>query len=64
MEASAARVEVYDLLGAERTQIDLGILPAGAHSIPVNLSGLPSGTYFIRYVDSDGPVVRSYCSVR
>jgi hypothetical protein len=46
--AGPVRVTVHDLLGRELLVAHEGRLPAGAHSLPLDTTGLPAGVYAIR----------------
>ncbi len=43
----AARWTLFDVQGRELRQVDLGTLPAGPHRLPLDVSELPAGLYFV-----------------
>jgi hypothetical protein len=46
--ATSVRIGVYDLLGRQVATVADGRREAGRHEQQMDLSGLPSGTYFLR----------------
>ncbi len=44
-EDAAVAISVYDMLGQEVLQFDMGTLRAGSHRLPLDLSDLASGAY-------------------
>jgi hypothetical protein len=63
---SAARVTlaVYDLLGRHVMTVFDGILEPGIHEMPVDGSGMASGTYIVRLVTPRGALSRTICLLR
>ncbi|MEX2410017.1 MAG: T9SS type A sorting domain-containing protein [Candidatus Paceibacterota bacterium] len=47
-QASAVKVNVYDMLGRYVATLVNGVQPAGEHQVQFNASGLSSGLYFVR----------------
>jgi len=47
------RLEIFDLLGRHHRLVDKGPQPAGAHTILLDASGLPSGVYFYTLTAED-----------
>ena len=56
--AAYVRVEVYDVLGVPSTEHRVPrfeqYLGAGNHSVPIDMSALPAGTYYARIVTAYG----------
>jgi photosystem II stability/assembly factor-like uncharacterized protein len=49
---STVAISICDLLGEQRVTLANRLLAAGAHAIPIDLSGLEPGAYFVRMVRS------------
>lgn len=50
------RVELFDLLGRRIGILADGTFPAGTHNVSLDVSKLPSGTYFYRLHHADGQI--------
>jgi len=50
------KMEIYDVLGRKLLDLDLGVRSSGEDSYELNTQKWPSGTYFARFVSSDGKV--------
>jgi 5-hydroxyisourate hydrolase-like protein (transthyretin family) len=48
LQAEEVRIGVYDLLGRQVATVADGRREAGRHEQQMDLSGMPSGTYFLR----------------
>ena len=42
------RIAIVDMIGREVRFVTEGRFTAGRHTIPIDMSGLPSGVYFVR----------------
>jgi hypothetical protein len=54
--SDVTRLTVYDMLGREVAVLVNGSMPAGAHSVTFDASGLSSGTYIYR-LEAGGQVL-------
>lgn len=59
-----ASARVYDLLGRQVATLHDGSLPAGTHRLDWDLSGVPSGLYFVRLTSLDGVAMQTVSVVR
>jgi hypothetical protein len=56
-ELSNASLKLYDLLGRETLSLSEGTLIPGGHSFPIDVSGLPSGSYYCVLSVEGGPLI-------
>lgn len=63
LETATVRVEVFDLLGRRVLRLQPDEYPSGSHNLSVDLSGLTSGSYFVRIAalrpDGRGNAIRT-----
>lgn len=53
-EIDAAQIEIFDLLGSKVFSSERKVFVGGVHSIPVDISSAPSGTYYARLTTGHG----------
>jgi hypothetical protein len=59
-ENEKAKLTITDMLGKVCSVQELGTVMTGEQHIPVNISNLPSGTYFITLVATNGSVTSKF----
>lgn len=52
--ASSVRISLHGMLGQEVRRVHDGPLPAGDHAFPIDVSGLPRGSYLCRMTTAEG----------
>ncbi|MCC7437300.1 MAG: exo-alpha-sialidase [Armatimonadetes bacterium] len=62
--AISTRLHVVNMLGQEVATVDGGLMPPGEHVLLADLSGLPSGRYFVRLEGESGVVSASFVLAR
>ncbi|MDP2423453.1 MAG: T9SS type A sorting domain-containing protein [Bacteroidales bacterium] len=57
-ESTSLKLRITNLLGQEVSMKDFGMLPAGHHTVHIDLTGSPAGIYYYTIITGSGAITR------